>query len=589
MEPFVYFSGSSSNSFVVTQTNTVQNNLPKFTKLNIQKPKKIVMGCFGHFLVWYGMNKLQLFLKNANTIDYELENEQIIDIVSGCETYFILTKSKNLYSLAKGSSNDSHQKIPFKDPNKSTLEKLRKVTFFEEKNLVIKQVAMGYCTNYFLCENGSLYASGYYNSGRIGKQGINSNQQLPIFIDDNTAKVFSGSHGLAYFYITNGNECRASGKNSNGQLGQGDTTASTIPRKVILNGFEANDILDIGTGQNHSILLTKDGRVYTCGNRSFNGHNQPKALFTELPEFKEKNVIKIAMGEYQQFALTDENEFYVWGSHGDGFTNPTPKLITLPESNLNSISPKAIQISCGSSSYFIYNTEQNSIYQDFRNFFTSKKFTDFSLGNKESNIRCHKAIVEFRTKQKINDIQNIFVKNSYTTEEINCFLKWVYFDEISNSQQLEKIITSLDLSFPPKNNLEKDLLELYKNEDSKDFILLVKDVDYDEDNDDDDDDDFEEIPVHKFLLLVRSGLFRELFENLNEKEKNTTKIQDYSKKSIESLEILIKYFYTDEIELTADDDPILIVEELEDSIEYYQLNEYSTLSEKLKRIKQQQY
>ncbi|KAJ3450143.1 btk-binding protein-related [Anaeramoeba flamelloides] len=547
------------------------------------------MGCFYHFLVWYGLNKLQLILKNAYTINYELENEEIIDIVSSCNTYFILTKSKNLYSIAKGSSMKSHKKIPFADPQKSTFEKLRKVTFFEEKNLVLKEVTMCFCTNYYLCENGCLYASGYYNSGLIGISGIDTNQQMPVFLNDNTIKIFSNSHGWAYFYITKGNELYSSGKNSNGQLGQGDSKGSWLPKRVILKRFEANDILDIWTGHYHSILLTKDGRVYTCGHKSYNGHDEQKTLFTELPEFKEKNVIKIAMGEYQQIVLTDENEFFAWGSRSGISTNHTPKLFTLPESNLNSISPKAIQISSGLNSFFIYNTEQNTIYQDFRNFFESKKFTDFSLGNKESNIKCHKAIVEFRAKQKINDIQNIFVKNSYTTEEINCFLKWVYFDEISNNKQLEKIITSLDLSFPPKNNLEKDLLELYKNEDSKDFVLLVKDVEYKENEDNNDDDgDFKEIPVHKFILLIRSGLFRGMFDYVNEKD-NTNKVQDYTNKSIKSLEILIKYFYTDEIELTNDDDPSLIVEELEDSIDYYQLNEYSTLSEKLKRIKQQQY
>ncbi|KAJ6250842.1 btk-binding protein-related [Anaeramoeba flamelloides] len=494
------------------------------------------MGCFYHFLVWYGLNKLQLILKNAYTINYELENEEIIDIVSSCNTYFILTKSKNLYSLAKGSSMKSHKKIPFADPQKSTFEKLRKVTFFEEKNLVLKEVTMCFCTNYYLCENGCLYASGYYNSGLIGISGIDTNQQMPVFLNDNTIKIFSNSHGWAYFYITKGNELYSSGKNSNGQLGQGDSKGSWLPKRVILKGFEANDILDIWTGHYHSILLTKDGRVYTCGHKSYNGHDEQKTLFTELPEFKEKNVIKIAMGEYQQIILTDENEFFAWGSRSGIFTNHTPKLFTLPESNLNSISPKAIQISCGLNSFFIYNTEQNTIYQDFRNFFESKKFTDFNLGNKE-----------------------------------------------------KKIITSLDLYFPPKNNLEKDLLELYKNEDSKDFVLLVKDVEYKENEDNNDDDgDFKEIPVHKFILLIRSGLFRGMFDYVNEKD-NTNKVQDYTNKSIKSLEILIKYFYTDEIELTNDDDPSLIVEELEDSIEYYQLNEYSTLSEKLKRVKQQQY
>ncbi|KAJ3443885.1 kelch-like protein [Anaeramoeba flamelloides] len=103
-----------------------------------------------------------------------------------------------------------------------------------------------------------------------------------------------------------------------------------------------------------------------------------------------------------------------------------------------------------------------------------------------------------------------------------------------------------------------------------------------EDNDDDfddDDDDFEAIPVHKHTLVARSGVFREMFQNLllNENVKNTNSVQDYSNKTIESLEIFVKYLYTSKIELTGGEGPQMIVEVLEDSIEYYQLNKNSNL------------
>ncbi|KAJ3425990.1 kelch-like protein [Anaeramoeba flamelloides] len=97
---------------------------------------------------------------------------------------------------------------------------------------------------------------------------------------------------------------------------------------------------------------------------------------------------------------------------------------------------------------------------------------------------------------------------------------------------------------------------------------------------------YEEIPVHKFILLARSGLFMEMFDNVNEKD-NLNKVQDYSNKSIESLEILIKYFYTNSIEMTADQDPKLIVDELSDAVEYYQLNAQWNFESELLKIKKQ--
>ncbi|KAJ6230952.1 hypothetical protein M0813_06279 [Anaeramoeba flamelloides] len=77
-----------------------------------------------------------------------------------------------------------------------------------------------------------------------------------------------------------------------------------------------------------------------------------------------------------------------------------------------------------------------------------------------------------------------------------------------------------------------------------------------------------------------------MFDYVNEKY-NTNKVQDYTRKSIKSVEILIKYFYTDSIELTANENPELIVDELSDAVEYYQLNDQCDFESELLKIKKQ--
>ncbi|KAJ6235418.1 hypothetical protein M0813_28611 [Anaeramoeba flamelloides] len=74
-----------------------------------------------------------------------------------------------------------------------------------------------------------------------------------------------------------------------------------------------------------------------------------------------------------------------------------------------------------------------------------------------------------------------------------------------------------------------------------------------------------------------------MFDYVNEKD-NTNKVQDYTNKSIKSLKILIKYFYTNSIELTTNQDPKLIVDELSDAVEYYQLNDQCNLENELLKI-----
>ncbi|KAJ6234363.1 btb poz domain containing 7 [Anaeramoeba flamelloides] len=154
--------------------------------------------------------------------------------------------------------------------------------------------------------------------------------------------------------------------------------------------------------------------------------------------------------------------------------------------------------------------------------------------------------------------------------------------------KLEQTFNLLELTYPPSvdKTLEKDIAQLYKDDNSKDFKILVKTENKNNDKVEDKEGNYKEIPVHKFILLARSGLFRELFVYVNEKD-NINKVQDYTHKTIESLETLIKYFYTDSIKLKADQDPRLIVDELYDAVEYYQLNDQCNFVNELNKIKKQ--
>ena len=58
----------------------------------------------------------------------------------------------------------------------------------------------------------------------------------------------------------------ACGLNKKGELGVGDTTARETPAPVqlaFLRGF--NDVINIGAGNAHTVLLRRDGTAWTCG------------------------------------------------------------------------------------------------------------------------------------------------------------------------------------------------------------------------------------------------------------------------------------------------------------------------------------
>ncbi|KAJ3436101.1 hypothetical protein M0812_18147 [Anaeramoeba flamelloides] len=576
----IFYSGSLNNS-IKQLIDQNENKSPRWTPLskikNANKVRKIVSGYNQNCLIWKGINNLEFHQANSEPKSFTIEKEEIKDIQSGYLTYLILTKSGKVFSLAQDFFN---REVPLSDPQSSTYEKIRPVPFFNKKenNRKVDTFAMVGWSNYFVCKDGKLFGNGY-NQGRLGDGTSNQAKNLPILIFENVTRVFGGVQGYGFFFTTKNNELYACGTNQCGCLGIGNLTNQKSPVKVPKR--KAEDILDLQTNDGHSTLITKEGKTYGCGRNGFNGFTKKKSTFTEIEELKNKKVVEYFGGSKISLALTNENELFGWGFYSDN--HPTdqygniriqiPHKFNLPEIFQNNPSIK-LKITCGTECIYLYPSSNSCLIQDFQKLFESKIFCDSKLSlNENIQIPIHKIIVESRTNLQISTIEDLLNKESFSKQEILLFLKWVYFDEITNVDLLKQIFNSLNISYPPKNTFQKDLHDLFNDEDSKDFTLLIKN--------DEDEDEYEEILVHKIVLLTRSGLFREMFENITEESKS---VKDYSGKSIESIEILIKYFYTEKIELTADHDIQLVIEELEDSIEYYQLNENSNILSQLNQI-----
>ncbi|KAJ6229306.1 regulator of chromosome condensation [Anaeramoeba flamelloides] len=592
------------------------------------KVKKILIGGVDHstFLVWKGENKFEInrFDSEKKIIKkrkFDLKNQQIKDIQSGGSTFLILVQSGKVYSLAD-SQEAMHCEIPLSNPEKSTFEELRSIPFFnkEKNNLQVESIVMCRYSNYYLCKGGVLYGNGF-NKGKLGDGTNNDHKNIPVFIFKGVKRVFGGIGASHIFLITTNNELYSCGCNKNGQLALGNKEEQNSPQKV--PNWNGSEISEICCSSSHSIIITNEGKACSCGSGKYNGIGEEKTIFTEIPKLQNKQITKINAGLNMTLTLTNEVELFGWGFTKDN--KPTdqyqvhiqkkrrggeeeeekeekgeeeeraiwdkPRKINLPQIFQNNFNIDLIplEISCGSESIFIYPKKQiNAILNDSKTLFDSKKYGNSKLTLSNGNeIPIHKLIVELRINLKLDEIQKIINTNNFLMQEIISFLKWVYFDELENEKATKSIFKSLNLSFPPKKidySIKNDLIKLFNNEDEKE--ILKRDEDEDEDEDEDVDEvEYTKIGIHKLILLTRSGLFRDMFDNLNEKENNINQIKDYTGKSQESLEILLKYFYTDKIELIDGCDPQLVVQELEDSIEYYQLNENSNLLQELKRIK----
>ncbi|MEY3903446.1 MAG: hypothetical protein RL189_2752 [Pseudomonadota bacterium] len=101
------------------------------------------------------------------------------------------------------------------------------------------------------------------------------------------------------------------GKNSNGQLGLGNTADSHVPQSL---GFN-EDIIQVAAGENHSCALSEAGEVYCWGDNSVGqlgiasttSQNSPVKL-TALTD-----IVQITTGANHTCALNKDYQVYCWG------------------------------------------------------------------------------------------------------------------------------------------------------------------------------------------------------------------------------------------------------------------------------------
>ncbi|KAJ6241449.1 ada2a-containing complex component 3 [Anaeramoeba flamelloides] len=210
----------------------------------------------------------------------------------------------------------------------------------------------------------------------------------------------------------------------------------------------------------------------------------------------------------------------------------------------------------------------SSLFEDFQRLFKRVELTDYQI----NGIKIHRLWVELRMEMSCEELETL-LKN-FNKKQTTLFFKWVYtgLDDPENS--IINLVQRIGISrkqFKSKSNrigLVRDLEKLSHHEESKDFSIFVEQ---------------KEIKVHRLILQARSELFRGMFISIKDK---STSVKDYTGKTYNSFYLLLKFLYTDKIPNNLIENSTKILQELDDAINYYQLNQYSVLSDELELIKQ---
>ena len=131
-------------------------------------------------------------------------------------------------------------------------------------------IATGLEHTVFLTNDGKVYSCGNHLYGRLGRTVDTANPRtIPSIISTldpfTITAVACGSYHTVF--LTNDGKVYSCGDNGGGQLGRSGTTATPS----IISTLNPFTISAIAGGFSHTVFLTNDGKVYSCGN---NGNGQ---------------------------------------------------------------------------------------------------------------------------------------------------------------------------------------------------------------------------------------------------------------------------------------------------------------------------
>jgi alpha-tubulin suppressor-like RCC1 family protein len=172
-----------------------------------------------------------------------------------------------------------------------------------------------------LSTDGLIYSWGSNSSGQLGN-GTNINSNIPVAV--NTSGVLNGkfitqiSTGLMFSVALASNATVYTwGVGANGQLGNGTNINSNVPVAVNMSGVLAGKtITKIAAGENHVLVLSSDGKVYSWGNNSSGQLGNGTNISSNVPVgpvdglLNGKTIVDIAAGNQFSLALDSNGIVY---------------------------------------------------------------------------------------------------------------------------------------------------------------------------------------------------------------------------------------------------------------------------------------
>ncbi|XP_055309724.1 inhibitor of Bruton tyrosine kinase [Sitodiplosis mosellana] len=169
-----------------------------------------------------------------------------------------------------------------------------------------------------------------YNLGLENKEGKSYPHHLDCFFKQNVSINSVSLSCYHCLYVDDKGELYAVGLGDGGRLGTNNETTLVLPKKIYLTNKHKNErVISVATARNHSIAITSEDRIFTCG---LNTHLQlgqrnpvDKSLIMRDIDIGDRGFINVIARDYHCLAYTSDS-VYVWGTNCGQFGLPSTEV-----------------------------------------------------------------------------------------------------------------------------------------------------------------------------------------------------------------------------------------------------------------------